>query len=166
MTFNYCPDCGSKCQQTNSKSFRCLHCSHNFYDEPVAAAGGLIKNPEGKYLFIRRNTEPGKGSIAVPGGCVDNGESLEECCIREIYEETGVKIFNLKYFGSYHDNTVRDGQVETSVAVFFTAETKDTGRSDNNEVSELFWLKKDEIDINQITLSDIKAFIQDFLKGV
>jgi len=165
MTFKYCPDCGAECRQKDFKTFQCTSCQHNFWDEPVTGSAGLIRNAEGKYLFIRRNIEPGKGSIAVPGGCVDNGESLEECCIRECFEETGVQITNLKYFGSYPNKEIRGEQTETSISAFFTAETNDMGKSDKNEVSEIFWLKKDEIDISKITLSDIKAFITDFLRS-
>jgi ADP-ribose pyrophosphatase YjhB (NUDIX family) len=164
MIYKCCPDCGSECERTSFKSFRCLHCSHKFYDEPVVAAGGLIKNQNNKYLFIRRNIEPGKGSISVPGGCVDNNESLENCFKRESFEETGVRITNIKYFSSYPTENDRDGQRETAISAFFTAETSDVGRSDKDEVSNVFWLGKNEIDINQITLPDVKAFIQAFLK--
>jgi NADH pyrophosphatase NudC (nudix superfamily) len=166
MTYNFCPDCGSQCLQVDAKTFNCAKCGHNFYDDPVPSAAAMIKNAQGKYLFIRRNEEPGKGSVAVPGGCVDCGESLEECCIRECFEEAGVNITNLKYFASYPDKAVRNGQDEISVCAFFTAETIDAGLSDNYEVSEIFWLLKEEIDVNQMVLKDVKAFIVDFLKTV
>lgn len=165
MIFKYCPDCGSRCKQTDFKRFVCAQCNHKFYDEPVAAAGGLIKNHNNKYLFIRRNTEPYSGSLSIPGGCVDNGESLEECFRRESLEEAGVNITDIKYYSSYPAKNVRYGQDETGITVIFTAETTDPGKSDKEEVSDIYWLGKNEVDINQIKSPDVKAFIKDFLRS-
>ncbi|GHU85941.1 hypothetical protein FACS1894153_2070 [Bacteroidia bacterium] len=58
------------------------------FDE-IVAAGGLVRNKDGKYLFIYR-----KKFWDLPKGKIDVGETLEECALREVEEETGVK--NLK----------------------------------------------------------------------
>jgi ADP-ribose pyrophosphatase YjhB (NUDIX family) len=162
MIFKYCPDCGSECERKDIKAFKCIKCCHNFYDEPVVGAGGLIRNTEGKYLFIVRNKEPGKGSWAVPGGCVDNNESLEQCFVREIFEETGVRLTNIKYFSSYPSINNRGEQIETAVTAFFTAETDDLGIKEDEEVVNLMWLSKEEIDLDKIVLTDVKSFIKDY----
>lgn len=52
----------------------------------VVAAGGVVTNKEGKVLFIYRNDK-----WDLPKGKLDKGESLEQCAIREVEEETGVK---------------------------------------------------------------------------
>ena len=58
------------------------------YPEP--AAGALIRNNEGKFLFIKANFWGGK--YTVPGGHVELGESMEDTVKREIKEETGLDI--------------------------------------------------------------------------
>ena len=46
----------------------------------------------GHILLVSRKNEPGKGMWAMPGGFLDIGESLEDCAVRELYEETSIKI--------------------------------------------------------------------------
>jgi len=56
------------------------------YFTEVRAAGGLVKHTSGRYLFIRK-----RGHWDLPKGHIDNDESPEECALREVKEETGVK---------------------------------------------------------------------------
>lgn len=55
------------------------------------AAGGVVTNKEGKVLFIYRNEK-----WDLPKGKLDPGESIEECALREVEEETGVKKLKLE----------------------------------------------------------------------
>lgn len=52
----------------------------------VTAAGGLVQNEKKEYLLIFR-----RGKWDLPKGKLDKGEKLEDCAIREIEEETGLK---------------------------------------------------------------------------
>jgi 8-oxo-dGTP pyrophosphatase MutT (NUDIX family) len=57
----------------------------------VKAAGGLVLNEAGKGLFIFR-----RGKWDLPKGKLDEGETIEECAVREIQEETGLQQVQLK----------------------------------------------------------------------
>lgn len=65
----------------------------------IEAAGGLVKNQDGKLLMIFR-----KGFWDLPKGKLDAGESLESCALREVKEETGVHpLFSDGFIGlTYH----------------------------------------------------------------
>ena len=52
----------------------------------VQAAGGLVVNGKGEWLLIHR-----RGHWDLPKGKLDEGESLEECAVREVSEETGLQ---------------------------------------------------------------------------
>jgi 8-oxo-dGTP pyrophosphatase MutT (NUDIX family) len=52
----------------------------------VQAGGGLVENEKGEIMLIFR-----KGKWDLPKGKLDKGESLEECAIREVQEETGLR---------------------------------------------------------------------------
>ncbi|MBD3397794.1 NUDIX domain-containing protein [Candidatus Micrarchaeota archaeon] len=57
---------------------------------PVAA-DALIVN-DGKVVLVKRKKEPFEGKWALPGGFVDSGESVEDACVREAKEETGLEV--------------------------------------------------------------------------
>lgn len=65
----------------------------------VVAAGGVVTNKEGKVLFIYRNNK-----WDLPKGKLDKGETIEECALREVMEETGVKGLKIENFlkTTYH----------------------------------------------------------------
>jgi len=58
----------------------------------IKAASGVVIDAEGRLLLILRTQEPEAGRWTVPGGCVERGESLEQAAVREVFEETGIRI--------------------------------------------------------------------------
>jgi 8-oxo-dGTP pyrophosphatase MutT (NUDIX family) len=59
----------------------------------LLAAGGLVENEKGQILFMFR-----RGKWDLPKGKLDPGETLEECALREVTEETGVERLELRKF--------------------------------------------------------------------
>lgn len=59
----------------------------------IQAAGGLIENEKKEILMIFR-----RGKWDLPKGKLDKGETLEQCAVREVKEETGLKNVQLKKF--------------------------------------------------------------------
>ena len=62
----------------------------------TVAAGGVVTNPKGKVLFIYRNDK-----WDLPKGKLDKGESIEDCAIREVMEETGAEVTIESLLGVY-----------------------------------------------------------------
>lgn len=60
--------------------------------------GILVKNSEGKLLLVKKpdGVGPYAGMYLTPGGGVKTGEAIDNAVLRELYEETGVKVKNLK----------------------------------------------------------------------
>jgi 8-oxo-dGTP diphosphatase len=54
-----------------------------------AGVGVVVRSSDGLVLVGRRRAEPGQ-ALAVPGGKLDPGETVEECAVRELAEETGL----------------------------------------------------------------------------
>ena len=52
----------------------------------IQAGGGVVRNPQGRILFIKR-----RGKWDLPKGKLETGEDISECAQREVEEETGVK---------------------------------------------------------------------------
>lgn len=53
--------------------------------------GVVVQRPDGHVLVGRRIAEPGR-PLAIPGGKLDPGETVEECAVRELAEETGIVV--------------------------------------------------------------------------
>ena len=61
----------------------------------------MIKNPETNEVLIQNRTQKYPG-YSFPGGHVERGESIYSCAVREVREETGLDVKNLKYCGVVH----------------------------------------------------------------
>ncbi|MEN9680633.1 MAG: hypothetical protein RLZZ627_526 [Pseudomonadota bacterium] len=58
---------------------------------PAIGVGGLVFNHYGHVLLVARKNPPRAGEWHIPGGRLEPGETLTECCAREILEETGIR---------------------------------------------------------------------------
>lgn len=63
-----------------------------FWNKAPSVGVGVFafRRGSGEFLYAKRLAGRGKGTLAIPGGRVDPGESLVECGLREMYEETGI----------------------------------------------------------------------------
>lgn len=59
---------------------------------PLIGVGGLIFDGRGRVLLVQRANPPQAGLWHIPGGRLEPGESLADCCRREIREETGLLV--------------------------------------------------------------------------
>jgi 8-oxo-dGTP diphosphatase len=59
--------------------------------QPVVAVGGVVVRDE-RVLLILRGQEPLKGHWSLPGGVVELGEALTDAVVREVLEETGLRV--------------------------------------------------------------------------
>ena len=73
------------------------------YPRPAVTADviAITKEEEPKVLLIQRGNEPYKGCWAFPGGFMEMDETTEECAIRELEEETGLKLDSMVQVGAY-----------------------------------------------------------------
>lgn len=92
--YKFCPFCGEKLQvrieEEKERSF-CPPCEWTYYPHVASAAGAVIMR-EGKVLMVKRNREPFKNTWMFPAGYVDFGEHPRETLVREVQEETGLKL--------------------------------------------------------------------------
>ena len=73
------------------------------YPRPAVTADCVVmtNEPQPKVLLIQRGADPFKGAWAFPGGFMNMDETTEECAIRELEEESGLKVSELHQIGAY-----------------------------------------------------------------
>ncbi|GAM08091.1 NADH pyrophosphatase [Geobacter sp. OR-1] len=98
-TSSLCVKCGGKTARiAGSWGKRCLSCSHERY--PAIHPCAIVLVRRGNEFLLIRKPEWGEGRFSLVAGFLDFGESLEECAAREVKEETGVEVCNIRYVGS------------------------------------------------------------------
>lgn len=87
----------------NSPVFKQLVAEHHFIDKyraawaeapyaPTFVTTDAVVVHSGHVLLVRRRAEPGKGLWALPGGFIGQDESIQDACLRELREETRLKV--------------------------------------------------------------------------
>jgi len=70
---------------------------------PLVTVDAVIIYENNSIVLIHRKNDPFKGVLALPGGFVDIGETVEEACLRETYEETNIHIKIINLIGVFSD---------------------------------------------------------------
>lgn len=147
-----CPRCGAKDYLLEASQRRCAACGHRDFNNPVVAVAALILDAEERLLLIRRAREPALGKLAMPGGFVDAGESLEEAMRREVTEEIGLELRETRYLCSHPNDYVYAGLARPVCDAFFTARaTSFDVVMQHGEVSE--WVLRPLMEIDPAELA-------------
>ncbi len=110
--------------------------------KPVKATVGAVVESYGKILVELRNIEPFRGSWCIPGGHIEFGEPVEDALVREVKEETGLSVTDMRFldfFMEYFPD--RDWH---AVALVFVATVEGVKKAQESEVDELRWVAPDE----------------------
>ncbi len=96
-------------------------------------------------VLIRRKNPPFRGSYALPGGFVDEGESVEAACAREAREETGLDVKHLVFVGVYSTPGRNPRGRTVSCAFMAEADLADLQAGDDAAEAELVsnWQEED-----------------------
>lgn len=86
-----CSYCGTRFPTAEPWPKVCRVCGNSSYLNPIPVVVLLVPVDDG-LVVARRNIEPQKGTLVLPGGYVDLGETWQEGAERELYEETGIKV--------------------------------------------------------------------------
>ncbi len=129
----FCGHCGKPLiDKKNERAKACPECGHISY--PKVAPAVIVLITRKNEMLLAQNAQRGSGFYSTLAGFVDAGENLEACIHREIYEEIGVQVKNLKYFGS------QSWPFPNTMMIAFTAEYKSGEiRVDKNEISDAKW---------------------------
>ena len=166
--FKFCPKCGSSDFEIhNALSRHCSKCGFTYYQNPRASTAAFIINGKGELLVARRAKEPAKDTLDLPGGFVDNEENAEQGMVREIFEETGLRISadNVKYLFSI-PNVYRYSEMDIhTLDLFFLCqlEEEDVAVQAADDAEGLAWVPLREVYVERFGLRSIRQAVHRFL---
>lgn len=138
-THKFCGACGeATVKKADEHAKVCPGCGHIAY--PRLSPAVIVAVTKGDKLLLARNKNFTTGIYSVLAGFVEAGETLEECVKREIKEEAGIEIKNIRYFGS------QSWPFPNSYMLAFTAE-HESGEIQigENEIADAGWFGVEEL---------------------
>ena len=104
------------------------------YPRPAVTADCVVitKEEQPKVLLIQRGADPYKGCWAFPGGFMNMDETTEQCAIRELEEETGLRVSDVHQIGAYSkvDRDPRGRTITVAYLAIIDEPVQVTGQDD------------------------------------
>jgi ADP-ribose pyrophosphatase YjhB (NUDIX family) len=120
----------------------------------TASVAVIITNRDGKVLLLEHILRPGSG-WGIPGGFIEHGEQPDAAIRREIREETGLELENLKF--------LRVRTLHRHIEMLFRAESSGTARVLSREIKGFGWFEPDAMpeDMSEVQ----KLTVEKVLRG-
>lgn len=155
-THRFCSRCGEATQlDADHESMTCPACGQHHF--PRVSPAVIVLVQRGREALLGRSPRFVPGVYSTLAGFVEPGESLEECVHREVEEEVGVQVTNLRYFGS------QPHPFPHSLMVGFIADWLNGDiRIDPREIEDARWFTPDALPPLPHPMSIARALIEDF----
>ncbi|MYH53832.1 MAG: NAD(+) diphosphatase [Gemmatimonadetes bacterium] len=158
-TSRFCGVCGTATVASQHHQARaCPDCGHLAF--PKISPAVIVQVTRGDRILLGRSRRHPQGSYSVLAGFVDPGESLEDAVRREVQEESGVGVRDIRYFGS------QPWPFPDSLMVGFTATCDGDGTLVNrdDELEDVGWFTADALPPVPPSYSIARALIDDFVR--
>ncbi|MCE0493501.1 NAD(+) diphosphatase [Vibrio salinus] len=139
QTQRFCPQCGGRNHLNHRElAMQCNDCRSIHYPRIFPCIIVAIRRDN--QILLANHSRHSSDLYTVIAGFVEVGETLEDCVCREIYEETGIKVTNIRYFSS------QPWAFPSSMMVGFMADYESGEiRPDYTELSDAKWFNPGEL---------------------
>ncbi len=164
--YKYCPICGSHMEKKTIDSIVRLQCSSLtcdfiYYHNPIPAAGALITNDK-KVLLVKRAREPRLGWWCIPAGFMEWSEHPSMTAVREVEEETGLRIRLDSLFEVYSGS---DDPRTNAVLILYLATIIDGTLQAGDDAEEVRYFSFDELP-EKIAFESNRQALADYRKKI
>lgn len=131
------------------------------HKNPVPAVDFIIER-DSRILLIRRKNDPFKGMLSIPGGFVNEGETVEDAMKREAREETSLQVEPVEILGVYSDPK-RDPRTHTLSITFIATPVAGTEKA-SDDASSLEWFDVTNLGSIENLAFDHSKILSDYTK--
>lgn len=158
-TFRYCGRCGSLTENLyNERAKVCPDCGYTSY--PRISPAMICSVVRGKEILLARGCKFTQPVYSVLAGFVEPGETLEETVAREIMEETGISVKNIRYFGN------QPWPFSSSMMIAFTADYESGEiKIDDKEILDAGWFTTENLPMLPTPYSIARRLIMNFVEN-
>jgi NAD+ diphosphatase len=138
-THRFCGACGAPTRpKDDERSMQCAACGRTAF--PRISPAAIVAVTRGPEILLARSTRFQSNMRSVLAGFVEQGETLEQCVRREVREEVGVEVRDVRYVGS------QPWPFPDSLMVGFTAEwASGEIHPDPSEIADAAWYSVDAL---------------------
>lgn len=157
----FCGRCGTRTEiKPDERAIICPECSHIVF--PKIAPAVIVAIVCNDKILLARNTNFPGNWYSLIAGYVDVGESLEETLAREVKEEVGLDITNIRYYKS------QPWPLSGSLMIGFVAEADDSQpiSTDDIEIAEAAWFSRGNLPQYPSNISIAGEMIEKFEEGL
>ena len=157
-THRFCGRCGGETEPfAGEMAMRCIRCGMMHY--PRVSPAVIVRVCRGDEVLLARSPGFPSGLYSVLAGFVEPGESIEETVRREVREEVGIEVDNLRYFGS------QSWPFPNSLMIAFTADYAGGAlRPEPGEIEAAGWYAPDDLPPLPPRVSVARRMIDDFVE--
>lgn len=163
-THRFCGACATPTAiHENGRSRKCPNCGETFYPRVSPAMMVLIKRDDlpKRQLLLARSARFPRGMYSALAGFVEPSESIEECIHREVFEEVGVCVGNLRYFAS------QSWPFPNSLMIAYVADYESGDIvPQNGEIEDARWFTLDELPALPHRLSIARRLVNSVVEEV
>ncbi len=157
LNHRFCGRCGAPTQRRSAELSRtCTACGLQHF--PRISPAVIVRVERGDEVLLARSPHFAPGVYSTLAGFVEPGESLEDTILREIQEEVGVTVTNLRYFGS------QPWPFPNSLMVGFVADYAEGEITpQEGEIEDARWFTVDDLPGLPSKLSIARALLDDWI---
>jgi 8-oxo-dGTP diphosphatase len=131
----------------NTNIFNAKQQDNKMEERPKVGVGVFVKK-DGKFLFLKRKGAHGEGDWSFPGGHLEFGETPEECALREIEEEVGINVKNLRRVGFTNDIFTKEGKHYITLFIMADYDSGNAIIKEPQKCDKLEWFGWDDLPEN------------------
>ena len=157
----FCGACGGDMRpQTTERSLTCHQCGLTVY--PTLLPAVIVAVTHGDQLLLARNAQGVFRQFSLIAGFVEAGETAEQAVAREVLEEVGLRLNNIRYIAS------QPWGISQSLMLGFTAELAGSPeiRLQESELAEARWFPRHEIPLHDSNTSIASALMERFKRNI